>query len=464
MIKVFHKPTIQLDEMSIGDFEHGTGESPVNDKSFQMSKYVGSLSPYIQINGMKFNDELIQNFKLEIGDTLPRIRVTLKEKGGVFQSKFFPKDGDILSLYIKSTIKKYKPVRNDYYITKVSSRVSEDKHGEINTFTITGVLNLRFMYTEHILHFPEMTSFECLKKLSSDFGLGFASNVGSTNDKMTWICPSHNLMRFLPDVTHRSYANDNSFFKVFIDQYYNLNFIEVNSTVKSEIEFRDIYTHFISNVDYLQTGNEAENIQMPLLISNAKEVEGTPAHIVGYTPINQSGEISLSAGYRRYIQSYSRESKEFQETFLETINTEGSQGKLLLKGRESDENFRDHSKYKWLGDEDIDNVHENYHYAIVNNYQNNLEMKKMGIKAMLGHPNHSVYMFTDLPVVIINDKSQVRKHLTQDQDSEERNTGTMDKFLSGSYVVTGMVYSYDSSTRAFTHELTCMKREWEKPI
>lgn len=464
MIKVFHKPTIVLDEMAIGDFENGTGESPVTDKNFQLSKYVGSLSPYIQINGMKFNDELIQNFKLDIGDTLPRIRVTLREKGGVFQSKFFPKDGDILSLYIKSSIKKYKPVRNDYYITKVSSKVSEDKHGEINTFTITGVLNLRFMYTEHILSYPNMSSFECLKQLSENFGLGFASNVAMTNDKMTWLCPSHNLVRFLRDVSHRSYLNDNSFFKVFIDQYYNLNFIEVNKTIKSEIELKDSYTHFISNIDYLRAGNEPENLELPLLISNSKEVEGTPAHIVGYTPINNSGEISLSAGYRRYIQSYSRETKGFEESFLETLNTDGSKEKLLLKGRESDDSFRQHAKYKWLGDEDLDNVHENYHYAIVNNYQNNLELKKMGIKALLGYPNHSIYMFVDLPVIIINDKSQVRKHLTQDEDAESSNTGTMDKFLSGPYVVTSMTYMYESSTRAFTHEITCMKREWEKPL
>ena len=72
------------------------------------------------------------------------------------------------------------------------------------------------------------TSFNTLLKLSNQYGLGFASNVESTEDEMIWINPTDYPIDFIESIAKSAYLDEESFFTVFVDQFYNLNFVEMN--------------------------------------------------------------------------------------------------------------------------------------------------------------------------------------------------------------------------------------------
>ena len=71
------------------------------------------------------------------------------------------------------------------------------------------------------------TSFETLREIAKDLGLGFASNERNTNDKMNWICPSKTYYKFMQDICNSSWLGEEDFFDWWIDQYYVLNFVNL---------------------------------------------------------------------------------------------------------------------------------------------------------------------------------------------------------------------------------------------
>ena len=86
----------------------------------QLGKYIGSVGgsyPYITINGYgPFSVREIEYFEIECEDFLPTINLYIRPGTGVFLTKHFPKDGDLISVYIRSMTNEFKPIRNDYYI------------------------------------------------------------------------------------------------------------------------------------------------------------------------------------------------------------------------------------------------------------------------------------------------------------------------------------------------------------
>lgn len=462
------EPTIKLDVMDIADFEYGTGDPSLSNKKFQLSKYQGQFSPFVIINGMKFSDEDIVSFSLKSSGDLPKLNITVKEKGGIFISKYFPKDGDVVSVYIKSEIKQFKPIRNDYIIIRVNSDISSDSHGEINTFSIYAILKVKDLYAEVLKSYSQKTSFDTLIDVAENLNLGFASNENETDDKMTRICPYDTFTKFISDVTDSAYGGDDSFYISFIDHYYYLNLVEINSLFTHDAEIDEAVTTFIAQTDILENDlSTIPEIKSLLYLTNSDNVDGTQNKIIGYTVLNNSGAISLKNGYKRFVQFYDKEKAEFVEHFIDPLTTENSEGMVVLKGRAGENDYQTQVKYKWVGEQyalPSGNVHPNYRYSILHNYQNNQEIRKMGLIVELSGINHNIYRYCVIPIFIINSKSQVRKNITQDADADKTLTGTMDKFLSGFYIVTEITFNYDSSTRSFNQRLTCLKREWGIPL
>lgn len=459
-------PTIELDAMQISDKEFSTDQHATRDDRYQLSKTMGEFSPLVIINNMRFEGEMIRSLSIDLSGFIPTITVTLQEQGGVFSSYHFPKDGDLISVLIRSKNPDYKTViRNDYKVLDVSAGISADAQGEVNRFTLTGILNIPGMYSEKYASYTG-TSFEVMKKVSGDLALGFATNEESTDDSMSWLCPGCTPLEFLKeDLSKHAYNDESSFYTAFVDQYYYLNLVEVNSLFTFDEELENIRTTWNSDEDFLNYKKELELREVPLFLSNSKEVAGTPQQITGYSPINNSGNVSLRNAYRRVLQYYDKSERERVEYFLETLNTQGSdaEDKVILKGREG-EDISQHIKYKYLGVQANDNMHPQYLHSKVQNFQNLQEVTKVGLVLELAEVNPALYRFQVIPVFIINKGNQIRRDLTQDKAQEDTGSGTMDKFLSGFYIIHSIKYIWSTSLQKFTQRLTLYKREYDRPL
>jgi len=463
-------PKIAIDEMSTIDTR--TKETPAPSGIENPENQAGGLFPLIEINKYKFTTDEIISMSIDETGFLPTCSVSVISHDGIFVSTSFPKDGDKLSVFIRSKKDKVKPLRADFIITSVSSGASSDNSGERTQFFIGGILSVPGLTGEHCKAFKDMTSIDCLTSVATELKLGFASNETSTADKQTWLCPFDTYEKFISDVTTAAYKDDNSFYRTWIDHNYYVNMLNVNTQFSDEFDIDKAFDELIAASDYMND-DKVEEVEMPLLLTNHKNVRGFGGYITGYTLINNSGTVAIDNGYRRSLQYYESHFNtdtpvdKYKKFFIEPMHTEGVKDKIILRGRAGDPESGKEQKYKWLGiqmSKPDGNAHEQYLYAQIQNWQNNEEIEKLMLLCVLPKCNFNIYRGQRIPVIILNDGNTQRQKMTSDPSVQTENEEvSYDRFLSGYYMVQGYRYSWNQNPGRFEQELYLTRREWPMP-
>ena len=466
----YTKPTIQIDEMSAIDTRDPN--SPVPSKLENPEQQAGGLYPLMQVNKYKFGADEILSMMIDETGPIPTCTASILCSNGVFISTAFPKDGDKLSVFIRSKKDMIKPLRADFIITSVGSSTSADYNGENTTFYISGILSVPGLVGDHCKAFKDQTSFDCLTALSTELKLGFASNETTTNDKQTWICPFDTYEKFMLDVTSAMYKDDDSFYRSWIDHNYYMNVLNVNTQFSDEVDIDQAFEELIAANDYM-SNNKIDTVTQPMILTNHPNMKGFGGFIMGYTLLNNSGNVMMDNGYRRYLQYYeslmdtTTPEDKYKSFFVEPMHTEGTTDKIILRGRVNDPTSGTEYKYKWLGIQSSlpnGNVHDQYLYAVVQNWQNNEEVEKLMFYCQLPKCNFNIYRGQRMPVIILNAGNSVRQKMTLDPDTQNEKANTSyDKFLSGYYMVQGFRYSWSATTGQFTQDLYLTRREWPMP-
>jgi hypothetical protein len=233
------KPSLAVDYIftsnRTGNKLGGAGDIRLRDTD---ERKFGFRVPFITINGFNVSKSLYY-FDLDVSGKIPVLNITFGIPDPVFLSTGYPKDGDIVSVYVASLIESYKPIRMDFNILSIQASSSADPDGVYNNtektepqvISILGETRIPGMYSEFCKSFPSSSSYETLFRASQDLDLGFSSNEFSTDDRMTWLSPNFSYYDFLESVCSRSYKDERSFFTWWIDPYYNLNFVNLNETI-----------------------------------------------------------------------------------------------------------------------------------------------------------------------------------------------------------------------------------------
>jgi len=457
----YHNPSIILDELKIIDYKYGQDNSDLKNETNRFENVVGTLSPYIQMNGMKYSGNLIEFMELTIGeDLLPTLSFSFREMGGQFISRHYPRDGDVISLYLAPNNDEYKPIRMDFTAIAIQSPLSTNPSGNNMIFSCEAILRIPSIYGE----FSECydgTSFEVLKELSDLLKLGFCSNTTNTNDKMCWINPYDTRKNFIHDIITHSYIDDRSFNTCFVDQYYYMNFININDLLVIEDNINTSISNQIIESEYRFNDTFIEKFESLMYLTNSRIKANEPNYIKGFTLISDNGQITLGDGYKKYIQYYDKKTKKYVEYFIEPMDTDGVNPSSVLRGR-VDEDKNDQIKYEYLGVQS-ENVHDNYLHSSIQNMQNFSHISRMRLEVELSTINQSISMGTIIPIFIIYDDNEFTRETNFDDpdDGDENKQGTMSIFLSGWYVVSKIRYIWDKSSEKLTQVLTCIKREWE---
>jgi hypothetical protein len=465
----YTKPTIKIDELSYMDPEDN--RAPLKSKIERTDMQKGGLHPIIEVNRYAFSPGEILTLEIDETGNIPTCHVSVVMMDGKFISTAFPKDGDKMSIFIRSRKDELKPLRADFSIISVSGMPSTDETGERSIIYMGGILSIPGYIGEHCKAYKDMTSFDSLIKLATDLGLGFASNETLTNDKMTWICPYQTYEKFMMSVTQAAYKDDSSFYKSWIDHNYYMNLLNVNTQFSDEVDIDKAFEEMSRDNDYFNK-QEIQKFETSLLLTNAGAASGTGNFIKSYTLINNSGNVVLDNGYRRYLQYYEAHlqsnapSDKYKSFFIEPMHTDGAKDKIILRGRAHDPTSGTEYKYKWLGLQTslpTGNVHENYLHAMVSNWQNNEEIDKLMLYCQLGKCNFNIYRGQRIPVIIMNIGNAERQKITQDDSQPAESKVSYDRFLSGYYMVHGFKYSWSSATNNFQQDLYLTRREWPMP-
>lgn len=474
------KPTIQLEEIAIKDSE----KDNMNDE-MKPSKFIGSISPYIKINGYVFDHTEILDMVLSETGFLPTLRVTLIDTKGIFKSSYFPKVNPILSLYIRSKHDKLKCVRCDFLVTNVTSDSSEDDRdhdiGKNTEFVFSGILMVPNIYSNAPQSYSKLTSYEVLQSIASDMKLGFASNEDYTNDRMTWIKPLASKSNFIQHIILRSFKDDKSFYMGFIDKYYHLNFINVASMFSEDGDFDKVYENILTAEDMYkrQSDTTLGDATNSLVLTNMSKSQKTDLYLQEHRPNTTSGSKLIKSGYVRSVSYYDQQLTTDPKKNIVLLDIRPISATLMPGGKnkkpgdivnENLEMFASNLSYgEWCGI-DYNNGHDNFNYAQIQNEHNNGEIRKVTLYVRLDGMNLNIIRGMRVPVVIVREnaseivdaESNVNSADKPKNDVEKDDTIQIvkDKWLSGYYVVGDLTYTYEEGK--FITEATLLRMNWSE--
>jgi len=461
------EPTIKLDELSIYDIESEENRAIASVKP---SKFLGAFVPFIVINRYEIGIDELVSLEMNTSGFLPTIRLTIDDKLRLFMSRNFPRDGDVISFLIRSNNEEiFKPIKIDFEIVSIQPSFVKGSSNKPVRFNINGQMKIPGLLTEFNEAYREMSSLDTLLNISQNLQLGFASNVEITNDIMTWINPYDTRIRFIKDIVSKSYADENSFFISYIDAYYVLNFINVNKLFSAEDSILESEVYSIGMTDISMGVDETQGSDVaPLLLTNHPQFAGSSKYLSSFQMFNNSGNIFLKNGYKRYAQFYDVNNEEYISEFVDPLTTEGLDDHIHLKGRyvkngdvfEPEGIIDIHFKYKYLGKSDVSNVHENYLFSSVLNYQNEQEIGKMGMIVNLDIADLTLTKYQRIPIYVF-DFDIVQKQIPTEESNVD-NGAMLNEYLSGYYIITNISYYWDKPG-PIKQRLKLIKREFIAP-
>ena len=487
-VKAIALNSMDLDEIS--DKARTEEGADVNQKRLlgdNTDATYGSVTPSVFINGYHVSPYM-NAFAIEMNGFLPVLKLSFFAVDTVFISSNYPKDGDVVSVYIRSILE-YKPLRMDFNILNVSSELTSrmdptgsDSVGKSRNlrFNILAECRIPGLYTHRSKSFPASNSYETLLEISQELSLGFATNDSSPSDTMSWLCPNYSYYDFAREVTESAYKNDNSFYLSFVDCYYNLNFINLGNQFSFLSDPK--YTSLISLgskgvlVDAkIPGGANPEQKEVPLLVSNRYKTGEFPFGINGYILISNSGQKANSTGYITKIIFYDESSS--SENPVEKVvdyeiesDTPDSIGEsmFLQKGRMREEIYRQEKRIEWMGvlneySAENPGVHPNYFHAQHQNRMNTEDVTKFTLRVELESYFPGIYRGQVLPIEILAisnaDTRKKNSGSLENLKSPPKNENVVDEFLSGIYVVMGIEIVWD--LRGMKQILNLCRRVWK---
>ena len=487
-VKAIALNSIELDEITdVARTNEGDDREKKTILGDNTDSTYGSVTPTVFINGYHVSPYM-NAFSLEMNGFLPVLKFSFIARETAFLSASYPKDGDIVSVYIRSLLE-YKPLRMDFNILSVSSEITSrlDPKG---IDPVAKSSNLRFnilaecripgLYTHRSKSFSGSNSYETLLEISQELSLGFATNDSSPGDTMSWLCPNYSYYDFVREVTESAYKNDNSFYLSFVDCYYNLNFINLGNQFSFLKDPK--YTALVSIgskgviVDAkIPGGSNPDENEYPLMVSNRYKSGEFPFGINGYILISNSGQKANSTGYITEIIFYDEGSGSQNPTEkvisydIESVTPDSIDDSMFLqKGRMREEIYREERRVEWMGvlneySEDNPGVHSNYFHAQYQNRMNMEDVTKFTLRVELESYFPGIYRGQVLPIeILVINNTDERKNNSgslENLESPREDENVVDEFLSGIYVVMGMEIVWDS--RGMKQILNLCRRVWK---
>jgi hypothetical protein len=386
-----------------------------NDKEYteKLSRSVGNF-PVVWYDGVQIENNNISQFSLYIDGMMPTLLITFKDTLGVVSDIGYPSDDTKIKIFIDSRSKDLKSILLEFKITTFTM--------EAGSYNLTGVIDYDNLFVSMFESYLNASSYGVIQSIAKDIGLGFNSNVGSTNDVMTWVNIGDSLLDFLRQVVRYSYKSEESFLYTYIDYYGNINYLDIEKEWNRDIK-KD--TTLTDDGLSLSVSNQNGTKVSKLVFSNDQSMLETNLYFKDYKILNTSTKSSIDIGYLQNIKYYNQSKKEVLVFDVDAIESPDS-NKKPLKANKNDF-YKNNSNNLYIGKIDTSNVHKNYNYAEILNDKNLEEMQKISMEITIPKPNYTVFMFQKISISI-------------SQPGPAPHRAQINKGLSGEWLITDIQY------------------------
>jgi hypothetical protein len=478
----YRNPDILLDELAVADTSGQEGDSELNDQRSGnvQKKYFGAAEPLVRINteiieGLKY-------FKLDLTGFKPTLIFRFETIDDRFIYTSFPKDGDIVSIYIRPFGEIFKPIRMDFIINEVISPFNNGPYtdytpstGKYQSYTIMAEVRIPKLY-KHICKSFSGNSSDALLKISEDLGLGYASNEERTKDSMNWISPNLDYETLIKHIVNSAWLGEEDYFDCWIDQYYNINLINLKKQFDQnnpKLETMRMAYGADDIGDIFPGGGKAAEVEFPLLLTNSTQFSKSPLFIKDLSIEQNAGRINNDLGYFQKVQFYDsnlvsdKPKNKFVEYDIESVTNKNLGARETInKGRLGEDLYKEEIKKTYVGTIYFENVHENFQQASIQNILNRNDSYKIILKIKNRAWTPFLYRGQTFPVLIVSEGSpNVAASSTYNSQAGQKGSLTspgdkrsINGFLSGNYVVLGFTIEYDNTGMYQTMILG--KKQW----
>lgn len=367
------------------------------DKAQEVTSTLG-YKPFVWYNGIQIDDQYISSLTLFSTGLIPRLSIVFTDQYGIMTETAFPLDDTKIKIFINPKSPGLKEIMMEFKIESFKALTGD-------LLAIDAICDLNGLYLKKFESYSQKTSYETLQDLCKKIGLGFNSNIDNTSDKMTWINPGLSNQEFITHVITSAYKSDDAFLWCYIDFYYNLNFIDIETALKQDIKEQ-------GNIQNLGLGSirkftDKKDSVTGLFLTNDKAHAQTNLYFSDYTVTNKSTRISIKDGYLNQVRFYDILDIEYLNFDVDSITSEGDKT-IILKGAPGDNKFfSEHTITTYNGKLDKDNMHSNYNYATVQNQHNISQIQKIGMNITMPQPNFNLYRFQKVRITLVDDSPTV---------------------------------------------------------
>lgn len=463
MITVRERPSIILKDIDFQLVQEGNKDTKIEE----FSKDIGR-TPYIEIGKLTIQGDHIIQLQLFNDQFLPRIYIQFRDTSGQLIDPLFPIDDTILKVFIQADSDILMPVRMDFKITEINPIKAKAGDNYNIVFGLSGILDVSYLYNTFFLSYDD-TSYNVMKTLSTEAGLGFASNIDNTDDKMVWINPADQYLEYMQNIIKHSYKSQESFMFAYVDFYYNFNYVDIETALSEDIEDQKGAAGHNYFFDTVKESEETTD----LILTNHPDKISTNTYISKYNLLNKSTAVNLEIGYLYYMTQFDTDGNTLYKLILDNISTQGKDNNnVIMKGGigEVSEMQKYSASGEYVGKIDTDNVHPKFLYALKHNENNLKFLQKVKLKITISKSNFNLYRFQKIKVnfykmnQLDENDVKVQKTVPVSEKDLEKKAGVIsdeDKLnqrLSGDWLITSINYTF-STRSGFEQEVSLVKRE-----
>jgi len=408
---------------------------------------VASSTPQVYYYGAEIVAAHIKQLTVDSNKFLPLCFVNFIDLYGMMNDIGFPTDNAKLLIVLPSNHANLGNIFMEFKITKFEVITNR---GGSKQIMLWGICNLDSMLVPKF-EWREGTSYQTLEWIAQDSGLGFSSNVSSSMDKQKWLNPGMNRLDWCQNITHSAWNGESSYIWSFVDFYYNLNYVDVEGELTSDISQPSWLQQTLFNGTINQSDSQKPSYSPPFLTNN-DSMKTTNQYFTSDKILNKSTSTSLKRGYIRSLYYYDidgnwdKKAGQLAKYDIDTITTPGSEStSILLKGDPGSTQFykMNHQQY-WLGTIDTSNSHPDTLYAKLQNSENMEDLQKIMMQIELPIANFNIKRFEKIRLLFTNRGISPGRTV--------RNAK-----LNGEWLVVGITYNW--SKNSMSQKVNLVKRE-----
>lgn len=359
--------------------------------------------PTVYYYGIELQPQTVKKLIIDTNKFLPLCYIAVLDTNKVLSDIGFPTDNAKISIVLPSNHDALANIFMDFKIQKYEIELV--RGSTVKKIHMWGICNVENLLIPEYKSYPKISSYDLLNNVAQDSGLGFMSNCSSSSDSMTWLNPGIHNYEFLQDTANKAWVGDSGFIWSFVDLFYNINYINVETALSEDIKnIKWVNTSIVNN--NLITNTQNNQIISPIL-TNESSQKGSNTYFSGEKILNQSTDISLKRGYLRNVYFYdidgnwSKKGGAYKKYGLDTITSTGSSNNsIFLKGEPGSTDFYTKNiTNHYLDKIDTSNMFSDFLWAKLQNSENLIDLQKITLQITLSTPNFNIKRFENIQLV-----------------------------------------------------------------